>query len=100
VAGLIGAPPETVRSPPEYGPKQMTGWLVPPGDPKALADALLWAMSLDCEARAELGARARAHACEAFSLRQMRLKTLEVYDVILGSRLAAAYVSARPQLDG
>jgi len=100
IATRIGAPPETVRSPPEYGPKQMTGWLVPPGDPKALADALLWAMSLDCEARAELGARARAHACEAFSLRQMRLKTLEVYDVILGSRLAAAYVSARPQLDG
>jgi hypothetical protein len=30
----------------------------------------------------------------------MRLKTLEVYDEILGSRLAAAYVSARPQLDG
>ncbi len=100
IATRIGAPPETVRSPPEYGPKQMTGWLVPPGDPKALADALLWAMSLDCEARAELGARARAHACEAFSLRQMRLKTLEVYDEILGSRLAAAYVSARPQLDG
>jgi glycosyltransferase involved in cell wall biosynthesis len=100
IATRIGAPPETVRSPPEYGPKQMTGWLVPPGDPKALADALLWAMSLDCEARAELGARARAHACEAFSLRQMHLKTLEVYDEILGSRLAAAYVSARPQLDG
>jgi glycosyltransferase involved in cell wall biosynthesis len=100
IATRIGAPPETVRSPPEYGPRQMTGWLVPPADPKSLADALVWAMSLSSDARTELGARARSHACGSFSLRQMRLKTLQVYDEILDTRLAPLYVSARPQMDG
>ncbi len=31
IATRIGAPPETVLSPPEHGPQTMTGWLVPPG---------------------------------------------------------------------
>jgi hypothetical protein len=30
----------------------------------------------------------------------MRLKTLAVYDAILGGRMAEAYVAARPQPDG
>ncbi len=100
IATRIGAPPETVLSPPEHSPRTMTGWLVPPGDGQALADALLWALSLDGSARTELGQRARAHAVGAFSLRQMRLKTLQVYDELLKSGLVAQYVAARPQVDG
>jgi glycosyltransferase involved in cell wall biosynthesis len=100
IATRIGAPPETVLSPPEHSPRSMTGWLVPPGDAQALADALLWALSLEEPARAELGVRARAHAVGAFSLRQMRLKTLSVYDEILKTGLADQYVAARPQNDG
>jgi glycosyltransferase involved in cell wall biosynthesis len=100
IATRIGAPPETVLSPPEHGPRSMTGWLVPPGDAGALADALLAALSLEGPARQQLGALARAHAAGSFSLRQMRLKTLAVYDDILGTGLAAQYVAARPQSDG
>jgi glycosyltransferase involved in cell wall biosynthesis len=100
IATRIGAPPETVLSPPEHGPRSMTGWLVPPGDAAALAEALLAALSLDRVARAQLSLRARAHAAGSFSLRQMRLKTLQVYDEILGTGLAARYVAARPQNDG
>jgi glycosyltransferase involved in cell wall biosynthesis len=100
IATRIGAPPETVLSPPEHSPRSMTGWLVPPGDPQALADALLWGLKLDETDRRLLGERARTHALASFSLRQMRLKTLEVYDAILGKRLAHAYVAARPQSDG
>lgn len=100
IATRIGAPPETVLSPPEHSPRSMTGWLVPPGDPQALADALLWGLKLESADRQALGARARAHASASFSLRQMRLKTLAVYDAILGGRLAEAYVAARPQPDG
>jgi glycosyltransferase involved in cell wall biosynthesis len=96
----VGALPETVLSPPGHGPATMTGWLVPPGDPKAMADALVAALNLGPAERAALGARARAHACGTFSLEQMRLKTLRVYDEILGTRLAAAYVAARPQIEG
>lgn len=100
IATRIGAPPETVLSPPEHSPRSMTGWLVPPGDGQALADALLWALSLDGPARADLGQRARAHAVVSFSLRQMRLKTLQVYDELLQTALADQYVAARPQMDG
>lgn len=100
IATRIGAPPETVRSPPEHGPQSMTGWLVPPGDAQALADALLCALSLDGAARQQLGTAARAHVVASFSLRHMRLKTLSVYDEILQTELAAKYVAARPQGDG
>jgi glycosyltransferase involved in cell wall biosynthesis len=100
IATRIGAPPETVLSPPEHSPRTMTGWLVPPGDGQALSDALQWALSLDQAARAELGARARAHAVGGFSLRQMRVKTLQVYDELLATNLAGKYVAVRPQDDG
>jgi len=100
IATRIGAPPETVLSPPVHSPRSMTGWLVPPGDAQALADALLWALSLEGQARTELGERARAHATGAFSLRQMRLKTLAVYDELLKTGLAAQYVAAHPQMVG
>lgn len=100
IATRIGAPPETVLSPPEHGPRSMTGWLVPPADARAMADALQWALSLGTAERAALGSRARRHALDAFSLRRMRLKTLEVYDELLGTGLKAQYVAARPQFDG
>lgn len=100
IATRIGAPQETVRAAPAFGPDTRTGWLVPPGDAPALAIALEEALNLDPEARQALGRRARAHACGAFSLHQMRRKTLAVYDELLATRLEAAYVAARPQLDG
>jgi glycosyltransferase involved in cell wall biosynthesis len=97
IATRIGAPPETVLSPPEHGPHSMTGWLVPAGDAEALAGALLEALNLDTASRRELAARARSHAVSAFSLRQMRLKTLAVYDELIGTGLMARYVAERPQ---
>jgi len=100
IATRIGAPQETVLSPPEHGPRSMTGWLVAPGDARAMADAILWALSLDAVSRGEMATRARAHAAASFSLRQMRLKTLQVYDEILGTAFHANYVAARPQNDG
>jgi glycosyltransferase involved in cell wall biosynthesis len=100
IATRIGAPQETVLSPPEHGPRSMTGWLVAPGDARAMADAILWALSLDAGSRREMAVRAQAHAAGSFSLRQMRLKTLQVYDEILGTAFHANYVAARPQNDG
>ncbi|MCU0953302.1 MAG: glycosyltransferase family 4 protein [Hyphomicrobium sp.] len=100
IATRIGAPPETVLSPPEHGPQSMTGWLVPPGDAGILADALSQALSLDPSTRQDLAARSRAHALSAFSLWQMRFRTLCVYDELLGPGLAARYVAAHPKNDG
>jgi glycosyltransferase involved in cell wall biosynthesis len=87
IATAIGAPPETVvdmRSSDGAG----TGWLVPPGEADALAEALADALDLSPEARAAIGARARAHIGTRFTLAAMRQATLGVYDELLGTDLA------------
>lgn len=84
-----GAPPETIRAAPGVGPGDITGWLIPPGDSRALADAIAVALALEPERRLALGTRARAHVLAAFSLAAMQQKTLAVYDQLLGSSLAA-----------
>lgn len=91
IATDIGAPPETVAAVPTVTSAEMTGWLVPPGDAARLAAAMAEALSLAPDARAALGARARARALGQFSLDAMRRQTLEVYDSLLGTRLAVAY---------
>ncbi|MGE0023178.1 MAG: glycosyltransferase family 4 protein [Hyphomicrobium sp.] len=91
IATDIGAPPETVAAPPAVPPGEATGWLVPPGDARRLADAMAKALAFSPEAHATLGRRARARAVGQFSLDSMRRDTLAVYDELLGTRLAAAY---------
>lgn len=91
IATDIGAPPETVAATPAVPSQEITGWLVPPGDAPKLAAAMAEALSLTPEARAALGARARTRAVTQFSLDSMRRQTLEVYDGLLGTQLAAGY---------
>lgn len=91
IATDIGAPPETVAAPPNTPAGDATGWLVPPGDARRLAAAMAEALALAPDAYAALGTRARARAVGQFSLESMRLKTLAVYDQLLGTHLAAAY---------
>jgi glycosyltransferase involved in cell wall biosynthesis len=91
IATRLGAPPETVLATPDVPPDQSTGWLVPPGDAAALADALASALALSPEARAAIGERARRHVLAAFSLAAMQRQTLAVYDRLLGTRLAEAF---------
>jgi len=89
IATDIGAPRETVRAAPKTAPDAATGWLVPPSDPAALADALAAALALSPEERRRMGRRARAHVLGAFSLTAMKQQTLAVYDHLLGTQLAA-----------
>lgn len=62
-----------------------TGWLVQPGDTRALAAALYEAMSLDARARAMLATRAMAHVAQNFTNEQMCQATLDVYAELLQS---------------
>jgi glycosyltransferase involved in cell wall biosynthesis len=82
VSGL-GAVAETVLSPPDCAAEERTGWRVPPHDTKALAEAMIEALSLTPTAREELGRRARAHVVENFSLDRMTGDTLAIYREIL-----------------
>jgi glycosyltransferase involved in cell wall biosynthesis len=95
IATGIGAAPETVRAVPAYSAEEITGWLVPPNDPGALADRLRAALALSGEQRTAMGARARAHIMSAFSLESMQLATLRSYDELLGSSMAEQFCAAR-----
>lgn len=61
----------------------ITGWLVPPDDPLALAQAVGAALDLDAEARVRLAAIARARVVERFSRARMCADTLSVYGELL-----------------
>ena len=77
IASELGAPRETVR------PGE-TGWLVPPGDPAALAEAVLRALAEPPERRAAMGRAARASVLSRFTTAAMQRATLAVYAELLG----------------
>lgn len=83
----IGAPPETVMAPPRVTADLRTGWLVPPGDLEAYAQALSEALALTPDQRAAMVKRARANILNTFTTVAMQTKTLSVYDALLGTSL-------------
>jgi glycosyltransferase involved in cell wall biosynthesis len=82
VATALGATIETILAPPTVPDSERTGWLVPPGDPAALAAALAEALALPPDRAQSIASRARAHA-ENFSTAVMQAATLAVYDKVL-----------------
>ena len=60
-----------------------TGWLVPPGDPDALAQALRESLEMSVEQRERYAERAIAHVRAHFSNRRMCAQTLDVYRELL-----------------
>jgi glycosyltransferase involved in cell wall biosynthesis len=89
IATDIGAPPETVLGRPGVPASRATGWLIPPEDAKSLADAVAEALAMSGTEHTRMGQRAREHVLSSFSLRQMKQQTLQVYDQLLGTHLAA-----------
>lgn len=67
-----------------------TGWLVPPNDAEALAEAIRRGLALSPDARRSLAARAIAHIAANFSKETMCAKTLAVYDEVLAAPGAQA----------
>ena len=62
-----------------------TGWLVPPGDPAALAAALDAVLDLPAAARDAVGTRARAAVQARYTVAAMQQATLEVYRDVLAA---------------
>ena len=60
-----------------------TGWLVPPGNPYALAKALSHALDITNEERKQHSKLAKKHIHENFSKQKMCSATLTVYDELL-----------------
>lgn len=63
-----------------------TGWLVPPGDPGALAVAIERAIGLSEQRRAVLAEKSITNVRNHFSTEAMCRKTLNVYDEVLAER--------------
>ncbi|HUK58323.1 MAG TPA: glycosyltransferase family 4 protein [Stellaceae bacterium] len=61
-----------------------TGWLVPPGDPAALAAAIAEALDLLPEERLALADRAQAHVRQNFTVARMTEQTIAIYEELLG----------------
>jgi len=61
----------------------VTGWLVPPRDPAALAEAIGEALSLGASGRSLLARRAIAHVASRFTREAMCARTIEVYEELL-----------------
>lgn len=79
IASDRGGPAEIVQ----HG---ATGWLVPPGDPEALAKVLSEVLELSAEARLQVGRRAREVVLASFTTARMQEATLEVYRELLCER--------------
>lgn len=61
-----------------------TGYLVPPENPAAMAEAIRFALSLDEDTKRAMGSFAHAHVAEHFSTQQMQDRTIAVYQELLG----------------
>ena len=83
VATTGGAVPEVV------GTHDETGLLVPPGDPSALAAAIIRALG-DADLRARIGAAGRERALRKFTWRQTAVGTVEQYRALLAEQRAPA----------
>jgi glycosyltransferase involved in cell wall biosynthesis len=71
-----------------------TGWLVPPGDPQALAAAITRALALSPAQRLALAERSIAHMRAHFTTQAMTDRTLAVYEEILFPAAAEDTVAA------
>ena len=78
VSTTAGALPEVVGH-------DETGWLVPPGDAPALAEAIQRLMA-DAERRRQMGAAGRQRMVQRFTWRETARKTVELYEEVLARR--------------
>jgi glycosyltransferase involved in cell wall biosynthesis len=110
IASNIGAFPETVAPEPgllarvdgraENGcadprlASNRSPWLFEPGNSQALCDSLRAALALDGEALEAFRKRAMERARGEFSKRALQVRTLTVYDRLIGTQLAETFKSA------
>lgn len=62
----------------------VSGLLVPPGDPATLARAISEMIAIGPEARAEMGQKGREHVRQHFSLERMCADTISLYRRVMG----------------
>ena len=82
----VGTAGEIVAAPPHCPAEERSGWLVPPRDVAALADAIEAAFTLGASAREAIRQRSRERIAKFYSLERMMRDTLNVYAEALEMR--------------
>ena len=77
--------------------KNETGWLVPPNDSTALAEAIHEALNLNPSQRSILATRAMAHVAQNFTREKMADETLNVYAELLQEKYGMPSFAEQPQ---
>lgn len=77
--------------------KNETGWLVPPNDSTALAEAIHEALNLTPSQRSILATRAMAHIAQNFTREKMADETLNVYAELLQEKYGIPPFAEAPQ---
>jgi glycosyltransferase involved in cell wall biosynthesis len=72
----------------------VTGWLVPPRDPAALAEAIGEALALGEAERARFARRTIAHVAGRYTRQAMCARTIEVYEELLFPEASAVWQKA------
>jgi glycosyltransferase involved in cell wall biosynthesis len=78
----------------------VTGWLVPPRDPVALASAIDEALSLGAKERECLARRAITHVAAHFTREAMCARTIKVYQELLVPEASGFREAARATIEG
>lgn len=99
IASAAGILPEHLLAPPRMPKSLRTGWIVPPGDPQALAETLTEAISLDLAGYRALAARARRFAEFMFSPQNVAASVLKIYNELLEGNPDTLHTQVRPTIN-
>ncbi|MEL6311348.1 MAG: glycosyltransferase, partial [Pseudomonadota bacterium] len=91
IATAIGGPMETVIP---WNGKRGIGWLVPPGDADALANAIAESLAAGSQDRLTLTRNSIANARHNFTTERLKTATLSVYRSRLAPSIARATITA------
>jgi colanic acid/amylovoran biosynthesis glycosyltransferase len=79
IATAIGGIPESIRN-------KESGFLVPPGDPEALASAILW-LAYHPEKWGRMGRAGRAHVEKSYDLENLNDRLIDIYHAVSNAKL-------------
>ncbi len=88
IATHLGGPKETCLTEPTVSAKENTGWLVQADAPEDLAKVFERVLEMTQQERQQVGRRARDFVLGKFPVTNMQRQTLEVYDELVGTKLA------------
>lgn len=92
----LGALPETLLAVGSVDFERATGWLVAPGNSRDMEKCIHEALKISVSDLRDMGERAKLHCAANFTKYGMQLRTLQVYDSLLGVQFARKFEANSP----